>query len=954
MSNGTPDAMQEATLAHFHVRLRGHFADLHEARMRQAAGAPIFALEHGLSEAEVIVLQKLVRAAVVGPGLPREHWLPIVVYAAELGYVYAGEEYWRTFEARTPGWREHGDRTDVRLRFEAFADEFGGAIPTGAWARQFTIICWPITHAVLPTDLQWELARALFEHRAALTASDLEEPDRLGERLAARSWQAGARFRKFAENTTLLGQIAVSLLAGEGESPYLLASTQHRIVTDASKRHQTARWLRGAKKRARDVHTRGLRGLHDAAPGPATPSGAIRVVLDPTLSLEPDGDAWKAVAELPDLTPLGERFPQIVEELRTRRVRFSGVATPLARGRVLRPDTRLRLATWPRSHDALLKVEDGPKETNVVLADQCLISPGPPWLFRCREGAPAVEVRSKAIKPDAKYIAVFEHAIKTDWPAWVRPVDLTTDGIVGYQFDVPSIVTADDIAVLNAFDIGAVTDVAVRPTGPVPASWDGEGSAEWLEGEQPFLAITANGDPADITVTMNEASSIAAWPSEGPVFLHITDLPVGQHSLTVTVGYGGAGARPVEGRFDIAIRPSHARPSTGSFREGLMVLPTPLTPTLGEIWSGDADLEILGPIGATLHCAVTLIDHNHAQLGQRTSTIELPVTRDAWAELMATRIRTSAECQAAYDDADLCVITAWHDDLGTVELRCEREFTPLRWVGGEQKGLPFVRLISNLESPVTFRRYPFACPDADKGMLDDGDGVIRDPLGGLIVASAGEMEAGVILPPEFQPTKLADLRRLNVEPTLGEHPRSADGVLTLVALAGRWESAAVTANPFGELDRTKVLDALVIATAKLVGGGGWTNVEDRAAENVSAVSTRDLVFGVGRDGAQRALAGDICAGVHILHGRDRDERIQWFFDALQRHPRVTAMANIQPRVAEFLLGLATRIGAVANWPHAELAYATDVVLAAPVLLRAARCLVIALEKETGQGRGSWR
>jgi hypothetical protein len=32
-----------------------------------------------------------------------------VVYAAEIGYNYAGEEYWQTFASSTPGWAESGN-----------------------------------------------------------------------------------------------------------------------------------------------------------------------------------------------------------------------------------------------------------------------------------------------------------------------------------------------------------------------------------------------------------------------------------------------------------------------------------------------------------------------------------------------------------------------------------------------------------------------------------------------------------------------------------------------------------------------------------------------------------------------------------------------------------------------------------------------------------------------------
>jgi hypothetical protein len=176
-----------------HQRLEAHFHALRDHRDTSGHGAPIFALEHGLSEAELALVKAEVCSGVRRRHLPRESWLPVVIYATEVGYDYCGDEYWQTFESNTPGWAEFGDRHYIRRCFRAFKRLFGGAEPTGAWARHFSIICWPITHAVLPTDLQRQLARLLFEYRRALTSDLLAHP-KSARRLSA--WEpARARMR---------------------------------------------------------------------------------------------------------------------------------------------------------------------------------------------------------------------------------------------------------------------------------------------------------------------------------------------------------------------------------------------------------------------------------------------------------------------------------------------------------------------------------------------------------------------------------------------------------------------------------------------------------------------------------------------------------------------------------------------------------------------------------------
>jgi hypothetical protein len=138
-------------LERLHRRLDTHFRTLGEARRRLGTDAPVFALEHGLDAADLDNFLGAVRAAVAqGFGIEyRKWWLPFVVYAAESGYGYVGGEYWQTFADQTPRWDEVGDRDSIRYWFMKFADEYGG-VPRGAFARQFPILAWPITHAVLP------------------------------------------------------------------------------------------------------------------------------------------------------------------------------------------------------------------------------------------------------------------------------------------------------------------------------------------------------------------------------------------------------------------------------------------------------------------------------------------------------------------------------------------------------------------------------------------------------------------------------------------------------------------------------------------------------------------------------------------------------------------------------------------------------------------------------------
>src|SRR5437762_1678913 len=99
-----------------HERLERHFEELRAAKDEFGGATPIFALEHGLDLAEVESLSSGVRKSLSDEGLTPRWWLPWVVYAAEIGYRYSGDEYWPTFEASTPDWLVRGDRHYVRRK----------------------------------------------------------------------------------------------------------------------------------------------------------------------------------------------------------------------------------------------------------------------------------------------------------------------------------------------------------------------------------------------------------------------------------------------------------------------------------------------------------------------------------------------------------------------------------------------------------------------------------------------------------------------------------------------------------------------------------------------------------------------------------------------------------------------------------------------------------------------
>jgi hypothetical protein len=183
---GPPTRRPAMTLNAWQERLDSHFDQLRERRLSlQGTHAVLYALEHGLTEDEVEQLKQDIHEWLKNSGPARRHFLAWSVYSAEVGYEYSGEEYWTTFCSGTPNWQDSSYyRDQIRDGFRQFHRKFNGAEPRGPWADTFTIICWPITHAILPKDLQRELAYILYELRGSFSSALLHNSELLGQRSA--------------------------------------------------------------------------------------------------------------------------------------------------------------------------------------------------------------------------------------------------------------------------------------------------------------------------------------------------------------------------------------------------------------------------------------------------------------------------------------------------------------------------------------------------------------------------------------------------------------------------------------------------------------------------------------------------------------------------------------------------------------------------------------------------
>ena len=471
-------------LEYWEQRLSSQFAKLRD--QRQADGdRPVFGLEHGLQPREVRDLEAAVRAHISRAPPLKRHALSWIVYSSELGYRYVGNEYWQTFEEETPGWVRRGDRYWIRDRYLEFEREFGGARPSGAWAAHFTIICWPITHAILPKDLQRQLARVLYDLRHHFSGENLKSPRQLGQLVAARSWSSPSRFRNFAQETQFLGQIVRALLfQGEFDTGGLIdARTVSRISRDLSLERQAREWLQGARWSAKE-HVQ-VRGLEVGATSPVEVAHSEKarakvaaLGIEPRLVLRPTAvsrGSWEVSLEVPDLSHILQRFPETRAALAHSRCRVAGSSgRPLARGRFLYGAQCVRLVQWPQPTEMLLQFERRVPQLEHLLGTECLLRPGSTWLFRVAADGVAYECRAFRVRPSKQYILA-----RTTAPFrpsdHVQPVDLACDGIHGALIKLPGALSAGWEETLRRLELRQARRIEVWPVGLGAAVWGRHG-----------------------------------------------------------------------------------------------------------------------------------------------------------------------------------------------------------------------------------------------------------------------------------------------------------------------------------------------------------------------------------------------------------------------------------------------------------------------------------------------
>ena len=291
------------------TRLAERFADLRDSRT-----GPVFFIEHGLSETEAQQLQEIVRQTAKHYPLLDSSWrttpLPLIVTATEVGYAYrgTGTDFWPRLESALGTKITSEARQRVRDLFVASSSKFRGTEPPSTpWTDAFSLIAWPITHALVPLEFHRQLSAALANLQSNIQELD---DDRLQQAVRTAARHPTVRFESFLQDHGYAVSVIRALMGGTNRD--VSEDTLSRIDLDLNADRDAQLDITIARRKQQRLRTA---STHQAKPkAHELQIGLLRLRLR---------DSDRLVIEAAFPTIQGSNIEQLRRALRRRRYMFT-------------------------------------------------------------------------------------------------------------------------------------------------------------------------------------------------------------------------------------------------------------------------------------------------------------------------------------------------------------------------------------------------------------------------------------------------------------------------------------------------------------------------------------------------------------------------------------------------------------------------------------------------------
>lgn len=941
-------------LREIHNFLSAHFTVL--AEKRKKTNSPVFAIEHGLAPDGVERLRKAIQEH-LRTSIPDENdWLAWVVYATEIGYEFEGHEYWQTFEEQTEKWRLRGERAFVRSCFRKFAQSYNGFTPSGDWANHFNIIAYPITHAILPKDFQYQFSRVLYELRTFISQSLIDSPRLLGKRISENCFDQSKRFQRFAQNFDLVGLIAREVLTVNelGSDDVIIASTFRRIIADLRKQDEAAFFVDQTRS---------------AIKSRSSTNAKRQTELSLTLALRRAGpDWWDVMVEIPDLQQLSELSDETEQFLTTAKPRISGAVgnARLARGRLVNyGPIRQTLESLPANQQPIVHFRrELPTSLEDCFKKRLVLTLPNITLFRAQSSGFAAQTDSRRLDPKYEYFLLSRVALNGN--ELVRPIKTSCANASIYSLNPDCLDDISYVDTLRDLNLRLDNDFDFVPVAPFPLNrYDGT-RLEYLDGESPCFGIRIDKPCETIRIRLEDFDVVEldGASESGFAFFTLPTLSTGIYHLSSQVRYNSGLDFENLGETSIYVRDRTVwRPGT-SGQNALMLLLDPPKPSFEQLLDGKVEFSVLCP-NSTVRVGLRLLPKNPSEHVLLTKTIVTATLPSEIEKVKAgiEKVITDPKIFELLEVTHLGQIEFSSDELGSVTVDFRRELNPLHWDVKYSGGRVLLNLSEEGDEQVSVVRYNFAKPDiALKLEFEDCFPDYSVPAdGGLIVAATHHQKKGIAILKDDKTKSFKSFSDIGKDdgfkPEFRSWTRTKEDLDTLINLYSMWSTSRTVGGVFSKRDLLKVLDGFVSKIVCLIDDYQWKRFEqDYLAEPVDRRKRQALLFAVSQKQSIRV-------GLENLELRDRSsdcllDAFETIFrqevapEKLIKPPTSTRVAAVIKKVEpewfiEFALRLCSRPDGVRHWCKTDEKYELGLkkVLENPALVRAARFTILTLQQE---------
>lgn len=803
-------------------QLEERFGALAAARAEQ--GLPVYAIEHGLTTDQLTSLRAVASTSIRLGSPSSDHWLVWAVLGAEAGYGYGGDEFWPALDVRDGEWRSNEDRRRLRTFYQRFAKAFRGPVPVGRWADHFSIIAWPISHSILPRYLQVAFAKHLYEVRHELAEVAHTDSSAIGRLLFKRYYGTSSRVRDFLQQIDLTSQIVIALRDEEvvGAVQRIEPATLRRIVGDLEKHGDARAYLSDTRKLIRSAHVRLAAQLQPAAQQGADGSGASGVTSSRfRLAAKRNTEgAYTLGLRYPDFSAIFRAAGIGKNELTGQQIKFSGDGTrtfPASNLQTLSGSER-RLDHFPKRDEALVTPLDLSGILARVLAPVAYLEERSTWVLRRQASGLFSEVLGAHVRAGEDYLILRRTPVPSDKAALIgmASAELSASGVIAYKVNTPARLTEALRAAFQSIGVGSRVGITIQAAGLGPRLSDSVPA--WLSTEPVILAVSSDNDIQTATLDL-DGGPAQRIKLDGPVALvHLTELSLGRHAVTVTAG-NGPNSFTAE-RFEFEIVTPAPWSTDVSRTAGFRLILEPDNATLEQLVSRRAKLHAFGPQGRTIQWSVRTYD----AAGHAKSNGSLGNSRigEAAASLEAVIEKLREKYSDEIDEANHVEIIASLDELGRQARSFPHVVDPLRWKFDPRTQT--VRLIDETDhtEPLSVVAYALSKP-ATVTKFDSAQalaGFSPEPPGALLIAKFNSMRPAILVS-THEAAPIRDLAELGLAQNIELPSSSGESVARLIKALRRWRKA----KPVGYLAlvrRDSTVEAIEGKIASLCCGDDFT------------------------------------------------------------------------------------------------------------------------------------